>query len=250
MKRYKALMLDLDGTTIPNRRDGMPSKKVREAIAKAGKVVNVGIATARPYFMTSDILDILELSGPLIINSGAEIIDHIDRKTLYEQPMRKKDILPICDLLNDLKVPFLIHDLQEDISFSKNYAPKKPSHIFIPDLTHGSANILIKKLENIPTIAIHKMPSWSKGKVSLLISHTAATKQHAILKVAEILKIDTHEIIGVGDGYNDFPLLMACGLKIAMGNAVLELKEIADYIAPSVDEDGVAHIIEKFILSS
>lgn len=94
------------------------------------------------------------------------------------------------------------------------------------------------------------MPSWSKGKVSLLISHTAATKQHAILKVAEILKIDTHEIIGVGDGYNDFPLLMACGLKIAMGNAVLELKEIADYIAPSVDEDGVAHIIEKFILSS
>ena len=52
----------------------------------------------------------------------------------------------------------------------------------------------------------------------------------------------------MGDGYNDFPLLMACGLKIAMGNAVPELKAIADFIAPSVEEDGVATVIEKFIL--
>jgi hydroxymethylpyrimidine pyrophosphatase-like HAD family hydrolase len=55
-------------------------------------------------------------------------------------------------------------------------------------------------------------------------------------------------MIGVGDGYNDFPLLEACGLKVAMGNALEDLKGIADYIAPSVDEDGVANVIEKFIL--
>lgn len=41
---------------------------------------------------------------------------------------------------------------------------------------------------------------------------------------------------------------MACGLKVAMGNAVQDLKEIADYIAPSVDEDGIADVIEKFVL--
>jgi hydroxymethylpyrimidine pyrophosphatase-like HAD family hydrolase len=41
---------------------------------------------------------------------------------------------------------------------------------------------------------------------------------------------------------------MACGLKIAMSNAVPELKVIADYIAPSIDDDGVADIIEKFVL--
>jgi hydroxymethylpyrimidine pyrophosphatase-like HAD family hydrolase len=41
---------------------------------------------------------------------------------------------------------------------------------------------------------------------------------------------------------------MACGFKIAMGNANEELKQIADYVAPSVEEDGVAHIVEKFIL--
>ena len=248
MNKYKALMLDLDGTTIPNREEGMPSEKVIEAIAKASKVVRVGIATARPHFMISHILDKLELSGPLIINSGAEIIDNKTRKTIYEQIMEKEDILPICDLLTARKINFLVHDLQEDLSYTENYIPKKPSHIFIPDLTHQFGNSLIKKIDHIPTIAIHKMPSWSKGKVSVLISHASATKQHAILKVAEILKISTHEIIGVGDGYNDFPLLMACGLKVAMGNAVQELKEIADYIAPSVEDDGVVDVIERFIL--
>jgi hypothetical protein len=43
---------------------------------------------------------------------------------------------------------------------------------------------------------------------------------------------------------------MACGLKVAMGNAVPELKAIADYIAPSVTDDGMATVIEKFILNS
>lgn len=41
---------------------------------------------------------------------------------------------------------------------------------------------------------------------------------------------------------------MACGLKVAMGNAVKELKEIADFIAPTVEQDGLATVIEKFIL--
>lgn len=42
---------------------------------------------------------------------------------------------------------------------------------------------------------------------------------------------------------------MACGLKVAMGSAVEDLKAIADYIAPSVDEDGVVDVIQKFILA-
>lgn len=60
--------------------------------------------------------------------------------------------------------------------------------------------------------------------------------------------ISTSEIIGIGDHYNDFPLLMACGFKVAMGNAVPELKAIADYIAPSVENNGLADVLEKFVL--
>ena len=55
-------------------------------------------------------------------------------------------------------------------------------------------------------------------------------------------------MIAIGDGPNDFPMLMAAGFKVAMGNASDDLKAIADYIAPTVEKDGVVDVIEKFIL--
>ena len=69
-------------------------------------------------------------------------------------------------------------------------------------------------------------------------------------ELGKILNIRTHEIIGIGDGPNDFPLLMASGLKVAMGNAIPDLKAIADYVTATVEEDGVAQVIEKFVLST
>ena len=56
------------------------------------------------------------------------------------------------------------------------------------------------------------------------------------------------EILTIGDQNNDIALLQAGGLKIAMGNATDELKEIADYITDSVYEDGFVKAMEKFCL--
>ena len=119
--------------------------------------------------------------------------------------------------------------------------------VFAQGISFQLIHRLTPQLSQIPGIAVHTAPSWTKGKTDILITHAQATKQHGILEIAKILNIGTHEIIGVGDGNNDFPLLMACGLKIAMGNAVKDLKAIADYVAPKVEEDGLAHIINKFI---
>jgi len=127
----------------------------------------------------------------------------------------------------------------------------KPFDLYTNSMALKDAHSYMKKISCISNIAVHRIPAWENEtdhKVHVVISHPEATKQHGILEVAEILDIETHEIIGIGEGYNDFPLLMACGFKVAMGNAVSDLKEIADYIAPTVHKDGVAHVIEKFIL--
>jgi hydroxymethylpyrimidine pyrophosphatase-like HAD family hydrolase len=57
-------------------------------------------------------------------------------------------------------------------------------------------------------------------------------------------------VIAIGDGHNDMPLLEAAGLKVAMGNAPDEVKQLADYVAPSLADDGVAAAIDKFVLSN
>ena len=123
--------------------------------------------------------------------------------------------------------------------------------IFINGITDVEADELMSALSNIPNVAVHKMPAMKiEGRFGIEATDALATKLHGIVELQKILGVTKEETIGVGDSYNDFPLLMASGLKIAMGNAVPELKAIADFIAPSVEEDGVATVIEKFILSS
>lgn len=246
--KYKALMLDLDGTVIPNRRDGMPSPGVTEAIAQAKDLIHIGIATGRPLRMVTPITDHLHLSGPVIFLGGAQIYDITERKVLRENPISKEDLYKVLLLLKPFNPLIYIDERDYSVQYTEAYKPKEPFALLVDNLSEKEADEIISKIVHIPTISAHKIFSWEKGKMCVNISHAYSTKQHAILEVAQILNIEPHEIIGVGDGYNDFPLLMACGLKVAMGNAAQELKDIADYIAPSVEDDGVADVIQKFIL--
>src|SRR5437762_3153888 len=91
--KYKALMLDVDGTLIPNRQDGIPSERVIKAIEKAKDKIHIGIVTARPLFHMTNVFSHLQLSGPAILNAGTKIIDAASKKVLWEKPMNSKDFL-------------------------------------------------------------------------------------------------------------------------------------------------------------
>lgn len=242
-------MLDVDGTIMPIEQNAIPSQKVTQAINKAGKLLHVGLVTARPYHMTSHLFDHLRLSGYSIVNGGAQILDATSRKIVWEKPIEQKDVVEVCKVLKKItKNNFWLNDGTTDVLFPQKKIPRKVFQIYVGELTPQETDNYISQLSHISTINLHKTQSFKKNHVDLLVNHALATKQHGIFEVAKLLGIETHEIIGVGDGYNDFPLLMACGLKVAMGNAVEDLKAIADYIAPTVHEDGVADVIEKFIL--
>ncbi len=247
-KRYKALILDLDGTTIPNSKDSLPSQKVIDAIQKARKKLAVCVATGRSLRLAEPVLDALQITNPVILLGGSQIVSGNPRKFIYEKPLLIHDIAALLDLLKPYHDKLLIDEKHKAFTYFSSYKPNGVFNLLVNNLSNKTADEIISKISHLETIAAHKIISWKHGEVVLNISHAEATKQHGIYEVAKLLEIETHDIIGVGDGYNDFPLLMACGLKIAMGNAVSEIKEIADYVAPSIEEDGVAHIIEKFIL--
>ncbi len=247
--KYKAIIFDVDGTLIPNKIHGIPSKKVRDAIMKAKKVLHVGIATSRPHSMLTDIIRLLKLSGPSIVNAGARIINLPSQQVLWEQIIDTKSIKELYKIFSKRNLNASLNDDGNEVEFTKNYISKKPLAGWTLAVPPSTANILIKEISRIPNLIAHKLPSWSGGgNITISVTHNLATKKHALLKLTKILKINTSEIIGVGDGHNDLPLLRSCGLKIAMGNADSELKNIADYIAPSVEQDGAADIINKFIL--
>ena len=68
-------------------------------------------------------------------------------------------------------------------------------------------------------------------------------------KLGEHFGIKRSEMIAVGDGYNDLSMIEYAGLGVAMANSKDPIKEKADFVTLSNDEDGVAHVIHKFVLN-
>lgn len=209
----------MDGTIVSKKIGKLPSEKVTNAIRNANIKIHIGLATARPLFLINHITKHLKLTCPSIINGGAQVVDVESGVSFWEQSLLHEDLENILSALRKLKISFFINDDGVDVEISKNYNPKKPYSVTTIRISNDKADALIAAVKHIPSISAHKF-SWQEGAMGVSINHANATKQHAILEIAKALKIKTHEIIGVGDSYNDFPLLMACGLKVAMGNAV------------------------------
>jgi hydroxymethylpyrimidine pyrophosphatase-like HAD family hydrolase len=74
------------------------------------------------------------------------------------------------------------------------------------------------------------------------------SKGSGVQEIAQAMGISLDQVIAVGDSVGDIEALEIAGLGVAMGNAEEELKQHADYIAASVWEDGVAQILERFLL--
>ncbi len=247
--KYKALILDLDGTTIANYSPNPPTPRVTEAIKKAHKLIHISIATGRPLYEVKHLIDHLELSGPCILNNGSQIYDPVKKKIIHEVIFHKALVPKIYQFCKKKRLGVHMFNGTRDIVYKGGPLPGKVLSLYIPRGSIQAIDELVAFCSTLPHVATHRMITLEEKFHSIEITHTDASKLHGIVEVMRHLNIQKEEIIGVGDSYNDYPLLMASGLKIAMGNAVPELKEVADFIAPSIEEDGVATVIEKFILN-
>ncbi|MDH7485041.1 MAG: Cof-type HAD-IIB family hydrolase [Anaerolineae bacterium] len=95
------------------------------------------------------------------------------------------------------------------------------------------------------------------GRLQIVRSHPlfveatppGVSKGRGVARLAAHLGIPQAATIAVGDNENDLSMVQWAGLGVAMGNATPEVKAAADWIAPSVAEDGVVAVIERFILN-
>ena len=79
------------------------------------------------------------------------------------------------------------------------------------------------------------------------ITPLGVDKAQGLARLLEHTGVKREELICCGDGYNDLTMIKFAGLGVAMENAQKEVKEIADVITLTNDDDGVAYIIEKYM---
>ena len=83
---------------------------------------------------------------------------------------------------------------------------------------------------------------------SIIITSRQANKEHATIKIMEHLGLKPSEVLSFGDDYVDIGMLKASGTGVAMANGVQAVKEIADYITLSNEEEGIADYLTRFVL--
>jgi len=255
--KYKAIMFDVDGTLVAYDYSALPTDAVAAAIKKAQEKVTVCLVTGRSFGSISEVLKKLEMhSGYAVVNNGAQVVSIKDQKLLYDQPIDRADAEAIIDLLEQAQIPFYLKQNFDSLAYHQGHFKKGQSftaaNMFFTQEKYSAEQIdkALQGLTKFKNISAHRTHHKDPDKYGLLICHANATKLHGVGVILKELQLTKEEVIGVGDSYNDFPLLMASGLKVAMGNAIPDLKAIADYVAPSVTEDGAADVIEKFILNS
>lgn len=248
--RYKLLLLDLDGTLVKDL--GMPPKKftpstrLKSAIQAVSKKVSVCLCTGRDKATVLDVIGQFGITTPQIIEGGAKIIYH-QGKEVWAKYLSAPVINQTIKYLKNSPVEFsiIVNGVEIMNQIPLNDLDKITS-VFWYAANRQQTNQLQKFYAQNSDVQLSV--NQHRGGNTIYITHQEGTKTHGISKLQEILKVTKDETIGVGDGNNDVMMFAGCGFKVAMGNAVPELKKLADFITLSVKKDGVADVIEKFIL--
>ncbi len=247
---YKAIFLDVDGTTVLHGIDSLPSVRVTKAVSRAmQKGIYVCLATSRPPISAIPVVTHLKLNGYSVLSSGSEIYDSKQKKIIIRKTFPTAAIPHVIKIAGAYNAEVCLYDGIKKFSYTGGAMPKNILGMFFPEIKASVLQDISKEISKIDGVSLHRMEAWNKGFECLDVIGSDSSKYHGVMEVLRLLDLKPHDVIGVGDGYNDFSLLDACGLKIAMGNAVPELKAVADVVVPSVEEDGVAVAIEKYILS-
>ncbi|MGZ9583563.1 Cof-type HAD-IIB family hydrolase [Paenibacillus marinisediminis] len=264
---YKLIAIDVDDTLITDEKVVTEGTKraLEQAIAQG---THVTLATGRMYASARKIAMQTGLNVPLITYQGSLIKNIMDGEVLYECAVpdsAARKLLQYCEEIG-LHLQLYINDelyAREDNEQLQGYVGLNNIPYKIePDLdkllaTPSTKMLMIDTPERLDelTPAIRELLGpevhITKSKPHFLeVTHRDGTKGNALRFLAKHFGCSLEETIGIGDSWNDHDLIETAGLGVAMANAVPSLKETADYVTLSNNEEGVRHVIEKFVLQS
>jgi Cof subfamily protein (haloacid dehalogenase superfamily) len=273
---YKMVCIDMDGTLLTKRKK--VSEESREIIKKVyDKGVEIVVTTGRIYNNAEYYSNFLGVKSPVIAANGAIVKNKIDSEIIYENPISMDECMKLIDLLYEMK--FLFHFYTTDGIFCNNAFTEISTKLYMTkQVGYESLKInyhvirskekwinFFKENKNKITkcIVFSAFPEkinkckenlkkiegivyFGAGKRSIEINNRGVSKGNAVKALAQKYGIKREEIICIGDNENDLSMIEYAGLGVAMGNAIDSVKEIADYVTSSNDDNGVAKALKKF----
>lgn len=267
---YKLIALDMDGTLLNEEK--IVTERTKKAIKAArDKGVTVVLATGRPIDGVTRYLEeldmytdndyVLSYNGGLVLKTkNKEVVCKLgligeDVKYLYELSKRLGVNIHAFSEKNGLVTPKNSKYTEVEASINNitvnevNFDNIENDESFIKIMMIDEPEILQKAIDNLPEEVYEKYTVVRSAPFFLEFLNKEVNKGVGVEMLAKHLGVKREEVITMGDAGNDLHMIEYAGMGIAMGNAFDEVKEAANYITDSNNEDGVAKAIEKFVLS-
>lgn len=259
-------VFDLDGTLMGD--DRQISSRVQDAIGRAqAQGTTVTLATGRMFGAALPFARQLHVTAPLLTYQGGWIQAPDATEPLYRVPLPARIAERTLALSDEEGWHTVLYADGEVYLRQLHYAPDFYENLIAEDYhmidnwsavlaAHTPDKVLfIAQPDEIPGMA-RRLRDRLGGQAQVFRSHAhfvevvplGVDKGTGLAWLADYLNLPQASVMGVGDQENDLPLVRWAGVGVAMGNAAPPLKEIADWIAPPLEEDGAAVALERFIL--
>ncbi|TVQ62467.1 MAG: HAD family phosphatase [Spirulina sp. DLM2.Bin59] len=267
------VVLDIDGTIA-----GV-SNRVRPAVCAAiaavqARGVKVAIATGRMYCSALKFRSQINSREPMITYNGAWIGNPETGERLAHWPVPPERIAELLDLAAEpqWRSHLDVHVYHDDQLYVGEITAQTEEYVSrstirpqaVGDLRTLLDRPLTKLLMLCPDVArLQQLKAHTQSRYQprelyitqssptfLEFTHPEASKGQALRYLAAThYGIPLDQVLAIGDNYNDFDMIEAAGIGIAMGDAPPAVQAIATWVAPNVEADGVAVALERFILA-
>lgn len=265
---YKLIAMDLDGT-LNNDEKRITEKTLNALLEAQKKGIRLALASARPspgLYKERDILQMAENGGILMSYNGGRIVEAGTGKVLFETAMDVETARSVLKFLEKLSVtPILDDGVQFYVTDPEGYKVQyecwnnQMECVRVDDLAEYLSFAPVKILmsvqrsqlpavqEKITTFLPESLTVVQTAPFYLEVIPKTINKGQGVRDICKMLGLHTGEVIAFGDAANDIPMLEAAGMGVAMGNAQQPVKDAADFVTTSNNEDGIAYALEKFL---
>lgn len=264
LNNIKIAFVDIDGT-LTNSKKEVTTDTTRAITKLKKKGTYIVLCSGRTNSYVCKMSKLANASSYVIACNGAEIYDYETSKDIFSNLLRKDDIKKLWEYCNrnDMQCHINTQDKRYTNKEDKDKVKIKSIDEIIEQniyqIVAGHKNINIMKemekhISDSPTLKVANASSIYINKIKggngyfFDITNKDVSKGNAIRELLNYLNISKEDAIGFGDHINDYDLFNEVGFKVAMGNAKEKLKEKADYVTLTNDENGVADFINKYLL--
>ena len=259
---YKLVAIDMDGTLLNDEKE-IPQEN-REMIEKlADEGVSFILASGRPYQSLAPYTKELEVYLPLISANGSMVKCSLTEKTYHKcnLPLNKAQEIVNYGLKNDYGVS--VYYDGEILTSSPEMAEGhlelegiKPQVVKDLKLSKPPIKIIYYGLEEKIDQAYSFLGDEYKNKLYITrsdeeyleVMNLEVSKGQALEYMMEKMNVKAEEVIAIGNNFNDVAMFEVAGVAVAMGNSPQGVKDKADFITKSNQDNGVAHALRKIVI--